>query len=88
MTELARFGHHPNHIIDYTVEVECLQSMVIDFKTTGQAFNDDDSPATLDDLMKRLWRANGFRVAVVPEALAARRILVDSLRTMEAVYVA
>jgi len=82
-----RFGHHPDHIIDYLVEVECIQSMCTDHALTGQVFNDDGTPTDTDTMMRRLWRANGFRVGVVPEALAARRILVGCVRQMEAIYV-
>jgi len=85
---LGRFGHHPDHVIDYSVEVECIQSICADYRLTGQAFDDEDGPAPLDALMRRLWRANGFRVGVVPEALQARRALVQCVQEMERVYVA
>lgn len=86
-TPEARFGHHPDHIIDYAVEVECIQSMCLDYGLTGKCFGDDDRPASLDDLMRRIWRANGFRVGVIPEALRARAILRDCIKQMEPVYV-
>lgn len=85
---LGRFGHHPDHIIDYCVEVECIEAMCRDHDAYGHSFGDDDRPLTHEETMSRIWRANGFRVGVVEEALAARRILVGCVRKMEAVYVA
>lgn len=73
---LGRFGHHPDHIIDYSVEVECIEAMVTDFAIMGRAFHDDDRPATRDEVQRRIWRAEGFRVGVVPKALKARRLLI------------
>lgn len=85
---LGRFGQHPDPIIDYSVEVECIQSMVADYKMSGRAFGDDDKPVTLDEMMRRIWKANGFRVGVVPEALSARRALVECVSEMEPIYAA
>lgn len=82
-TPLARFGHHPDHVIDYSVEVECIQSMCADYRLTGRCFNDDDTPASLDDLRRRTWRADGFKVGAVHEAIVARRALVACIEQVE-----
>lgn len=63
---LARFGHHPNPAIDFTVEVESLESIFAD-RALGLR-----QELTHDQLQQRVMRALDFRVGGDEAAVAAK----------------
>jgi hypothetical protein len=70
---VARFGHHPDPVIDFCVEVEALEAEHADRKA--------GLPSTMD-MEARIFRAMTFRAGVVKEALDAKA----ALRRLDAVY--
>jgi hypothetical protein len=73
--ELGRYGHHPHAATDFCIEVERIEAMIADAKVFGHPFNDDDTPATQEDLDRRIRCAMDFRVAVDPQAVEAKQVL-------------
>lgn len=68
MTEtLGRFGHHPDPAIDFCIEVEELESIVIDKEHSLRT----DEPVPTE----RIERAMTFRVGGDSGAVEAKRIL-------------
>lgn len=70
---LARFGHHPDPVIDFCVEVEALEAEHID-RQAGMA-------PTMD-IAERIFKAMTFKASVNQMALAAK----SSLRRLDVLY--
>ena len=67
--ELGRFGHHPDPVIDYEVEVESLIGMKADL----------DAGLSTPDFNTRLHNAMLFRVGGNQNAVRARQMLKELL---------
>ena len=59
MGNLARFGHHPDAVIDFLVEAEEIESIAESARLALTGFGHEEDRETLD---QRIWAALEFRV--------------------------
>jgi hypothetical protein len=64
--DVQRYGHHPDRVMDFCIEVDCCEGLVADVQADF---------ATYDDVCERFTRAREFIAGVDEYAINAKAAL-------------